>query len=329
MPPWFDHWYHQQLLAVHQKLKDPDESGYWLDDLLKKAGAPPSDPDFWKQQIEQTIKGLPASNSEESLPHGWEKISLSDQNTIKAVFAGISPLQLINQGEALENLLSPLLSGRLLTGKEALWVWQYLLEQIGMAEENLMRHWVDAEEKNLQAFEERFELHDQIRRIPGTISVEPADVWHACYPDTSTKPAHRPLGKRTKILMLVTMIFSVVAAFSAVLWVRDAKGETIHLTNSLSAQMLDGHSSILMERNQLSFNGEVKLMVGIKDSIRMLGGLVIFDPGVYLVRLEEENRGTFSIESGHLKAFLGEEVFVLEEGMVLENESGFWLKEWE
>lgn len=329
MPPWFDHWYRQQLLTVHQKLKDPEESGFWLDDLLKKTGPPPSDSTSWKQQIEEVIGGLPTPDEDDELPEGWETLSQSDQNAIKQAFSGISPLQQIEEGEALEKLLSSLFSGKSLAGEKALWMWQYLLGRIGMAEENLMRHWVDAEEENLQAFEERYELHDQIRRIPGTIFIDTVSAWNACYPDIQVTTPKKPLSKRAKILIVAAMVVSMIAGFSAVVWVNESEGETVRLSESLTAQMLDGKSPILMERNQLTFSGMVELMVEVKDSIRMLGGLVIFDPGVYLVELENDRKGEFLIESGHLKAFLGEEIFVLEEGMRLKNQSGVWLKEWE
>lgn len=329
MSPWFDHWYHQQLLAVHQKLKDPEESGFWLDDLLKKAGPPPSDSTSWKQQIEQVISGLPESNEAKSLPQGWETISQSDQDAIKEVFAGVSSLQEVKEGEALENLLSSLLSGKSLRGEKALWIWQYLLGRIGMAEENLMRHWVDAEEENLQAFEERYELHEQIRRIPGTIYIDTTSVWNTCYPNIPVEISKSPLSKHARFLIITIMILSIIAAFSAVAWVNEPAGEIVHLSETLTAEMLEGNSQILLERNQLTFSGLAKLMVEVKDSIRMLGGLVIFDPGVYLVRLENDRKGEFLIESGYLKAFLGEEVFVLEEGMSLEKKAGYWLKEWE
>jgi len=329
MPPWFDHWYHQQLLSVHQKLKDPEESGFWLDNLLKKTGPPPAEPTSWKQQIELKISGLPEPDLEEKLPKDWESLSLSDQNTIKEVFAGLSPLLNVKEGEAFENLISPLLPGKSLTGEKALWVWQYFLGGIGLAEENLMRHWVDAEEENLEVFEERFELHDQISRIPGTISVDAVSVWQACYPKIPVHAPKKPLGKRSKILITGIFLLVIAIAFLAVKWVNYSEPETLRLSESLTAQMLDGNSPILLKRNELRFVGEVKLIVGIKDSIRMLGGLVIFDPGEYLIRLEEGLKGKFLIKSGHLKAFLEEEVFVLEEGMSLEKKAGYWLKEWE
>lgn len=329
MPPWFDHWYHQQLLAVHQKLKDPEESTFWLNDQLKKAGPPPPNPANWKQYIAEAINILSAVHPQEELPDKWEELSSSDQHHIKDIFVGNRPLSNVREGEELEVLLSPLLSGTSLQGEKALWVWQYLLGRIGMTEENLMRHWVDAEEENLQAFEDRYELHDQICRIPGTISIDPQHVWQSCFPNNISTASEKPTSRRTRHLMIGILIVSMIAAFSAVMWVDRPEGDTVTLSESLTAQMLAGNSPIVLERNQLTFIGEARLTVEVKDSIRMLGGLVIFDPGVYLVELDSEQKGSFFIESGQLKAFLGEEVFVVEEGMVLENDSGYWLKEWE
>lgn len=329
MPPWFDHWYQQQLRVVHQKLNDPEESGFWLDNQLKEAGPPPSDPTSWQQQMEQAIISLPDTHSEESLPEGWETITSSDQNSIKEIFAGRSPFLQVSAGEALETLLSPCLSGQSLKGEKALWIWQYLLGRIGMAEENLMRHWVDAEEENLQAFEERYELYDQLCRIPGTISIDTDSIWQACFPNSISQVSKKTASRRTKSLMIGTMIVSMIAALSAVLWVTDPTSESVRLSESLTAQMLDGDSPIELERNQLTFIGEVKLRVAVKDSIRMLGGLVIFDPGIYVVRLDGDEAGHFVVFDGHLKAFLDEEVFVLEKGMSLEKKSGYWLKEWD
>lgn len=329
MPPWFDHWYHQQLLSVHQKLKDPEESRFWLDELLKKAGPPPSEPEVWRQQVEKAIGQLSEINQAEALPNGWETIPLSDQQAIKSVFAGLSPLQTVKEGEGFENLISPLLAGTSLAGEKALWIWQYLLGRIGMAEENLMRHWVDAEEENLEAFEDRYELHDKISRIPGTIFVDSSIVWNTCYPDLPPEVSRKSTSKLAKRLMVGALVISMIAAFSIVQFVSDDKGERVQLSESLTAIMSDEKSPVQLERNQLTFKGEAKLMVEVKDSIRMLGGLVIFDPGVYLIRLEDDRTGEFMIESGSLKAFLEEEVFVVEEGMILEKEAGYWLKKWE
>lgn len=329
MPPWFDHWYRQQLFAVHHKLNDPEESRFWLDNQLKESGLPPIDPALWQQQIKATIVALPHKTATESLPEGWEVLSSSDQRKITEIFSGKSPLQQIQEGEALETLLSPFLSNKPLQGEKALWIWQYLLGHIGMAEENLMRHWVDAEEENLEAFEERYGLHEQVSRIPGTASVDTASVWQACYPDAPSQASHKSPGSRTRLLVVATIIISMIMTFSLVDWENHEEGEPVTLSESLSAQMLEADSPINLERNQLTYTGKARLKVEVKDSIRMLGGLVIFDPGVYLVKLKSDQEGSFLIESGYLKAFLGEEIFVLEEGMSLENSSGFWIKAWE
>lgn len=329
MSPWFDQWYRQQLSSLHEKLKDPEEVGFWMMNRLQQAGPPPAHAGPWRQAIEEAIASISPSPSQEKSPAGWDNLPPADQEKIKHFFAKPKQLKHHEDGEILEHLLNPLISGGTLGGEKALWIWQYLLGEIGLAEENLMRHWVDAEQENLEAFEERYELHEQIKRIPGTLVIDAESAWRASFPDAlSIVPdtAPRLIGKPWLVgaLLLVT-----IAAIAMVIKMKKPEKESVSLSKYLSVLVSPENKDIALRRNRLDFTGEVQLTVGVKDSIRMLGGVVIFDPGIYHIALNEELSGYFIVSEGHMKAFLGEEVFVLESGMKLEKESGSWCKSWE
>lgn len=323
MPPWFESWYSDILKEVHRKLGDPDVSISWLQDQLKVLGQPGAVTDTWKKQLDTQLNNLPEPPAY-SQPEGWETL-VGNQQLIQ-LLQGTKPIQREEDAALIESSLATLHEGQVLSGNQAVLVWNYLLGTISQQDEHQLRHWVDAEPDHLAAFEQRFELWDQLRTLPALIQPDPKAAWEGAFGEMAEIPESSANSSFSKWAILIGMIIGLVAVLGMFAWIQETETIPFELTDSMTGAVLEGEEVPELSGQELRFEGLIQLLTEKQDSIRIFGGLLVLQPGVYQI-LKDGQRQSVFVREGSVKAFLGEEILAIDAGVILRKENEVWLKE--
>ncbi len=310
----------KSLNEVHQKLRDPEESRRWLGEALE-AFQGKGEADL-QHEIGKGIEALPEQPAPEP-PEGWERLSEQQQAFILNTINGHQALSSEADGQQLESATARLLKGELLRSPYALWVWQVLLRRADLAEENQVRHWVDAEERNLKAFEARYELWETLRTMPGTMVADPEEAWKYLEKPENLPP-RKPLRKQ-RLYFLVPLILSAVLTCWGVHWYISAEGDPVAISSNIVAIPVGVRSEAGMEGKSWQINGRVDLLVNQTDSLSLWESQIQFFKGEY--RLEaSEDHWQATVISGKLLLTTPRERFRMLPGEILSRHKENWYK---
>lgn len=323
MPPWFESWYLDILKEVHRKLGDPEVSISWLQDQLKVAGQPGAVTDSWKKQVDAQLTNLPEPPAY-SQPEGWE--SLIQNEALTQLLKGIKPIKTSHEAQLIEASLDSFHEGQALSEGQAFLVWNYLLGTITPQDEHQLRHWVDAEPEHLAAFEQRFELWDQLRALPALIHSDPKTAWEGAFGGVAETPESTSGTSWSRAAILVGMIIGLVVVLGMFVWMRQSDSIPFELSETMKGVVLEGEQIPELSGQKLEVQGVIQLLMEDQDSLQMFGGLIVLQSGVYQIH-QDGSQQSISVQEGELKAFLEEEILMVGAGFRLRKQQGVWLKE--
>lgn len=332
MPDWFSSWYSDQLHALHEKLEDADWAHDVLQEAMETAGSVLGREKEWKTTVQARIAEIDDSQQRTPSPlTGWEAIPAETKEQIKAFRLG--QWQPMTEGDAtrIEQWLSPLLSDspsnpNSLQKEVFLRLWRFLAGLSTPEEENQIRHWADAREDHLDAFEKRYAIWEGLGALPGWILPNPKAAWEgldfAMPENLSPTRASKPWW--TIKIAVLTLVLGT-ASWGIWTWASGSDADIMAaepLESWVAIQVGGERAHHVWEDGQLCFEGEFQLQVHASGMFRIGKATLTFEPGMY--RLAGSDRGNWSMEAseGRIRYSSGYELFLISPGTKLEHVRG-------
>ena len=326
MPPWFAPWYDTLIRELHAHIADPDRTVERASEAMMQVGMPGREVGKWQKQVEERCYTEGSSpTSPLSYPDRWNDLTAEVQEQLRSLRSGQRQVQTEAHGAAIEQWVQPLLMTDKLSGRNALWIWQYLAGTIGLAEENNMRHWVDAEEENLLAFEARYELWDQLGSMPGAIVPQPELAWASLF--ASHSPIDNPPRKYSFKRWLIGASAIGLALLLGFL-ITDTKvtyqDAPESFTSNMNVFLGDNVLQYNWDGESIRLNGSVRLELQNTEIVKIEEASLTLAAGQYL--MSHSDQWQLAVITGSAMLETDQERFVLLPGEVAWQSAGRWLK---